>query len=113
MERHLDPATERTARMFAQRITHEYPVAQIVVFGSRARNTHRVDSDADIAIILRGNTKPFIQTKLAMADVAFDVMLETGILVQPLPVWESEWNSPQAYSNPILLEKIAADGVFL
>jgi predicted nucleotidyltransferase len=113
MERHLDPATARTARLFLERIAHNYAVAQAVVFGSRARNTHRADSDADVAVILRGAPQPFVATKLAMADVAFDVMLETGILVQALPVWECEWVSPHTYGNPSLLEKIAVDGIFL
>ena len=35
-----------------------------------------------------------------MADVAFDVLLETGIRIQPLPVWEDEWEHPESYSNP-------------
>ena len=37
--------------------------------------------------------------KLTLADLAFDVLLETGIRVQPLPVWEEEWAHPESYSN--------------
>jgi len=41
--------------------------------------THRADSDADVAVLLRGAHQRFLPTKLAMADFAFDVLLETGI----------------------------------
>ena len=43
------------------------------------------------------------------ADIAFEVLLETGIRVQPLPVWEDEWQHPENYSNPRLLANIAKE----
>ena len=48
-----------------------------------------------------------------MADVAFDVRLETGINISPLPVWLDEWEHPQNYSNPALLKNIASEGIWL
>lgn len=66
-----------------------------MLFGSRAQRRHRPDSDADVAVILRGAKGPFLDTMLAMADVAYNVLLETGILIQPLPVWEDEWANPE------------------
>ena len=51
--------------------------------------------------------------KLTLADLAFDVLLETGIRVQPFPVWEEEWAHPESYSNPALLRNIENDGVRL
>jgi hypothetical protein len=58
---------------------------------------------------------------LAMADIAYDVLLDTGIHVQPLPIWrsghlaiwEAEWAHPEAYSNPRLLRNLAREGVRL
>jgi len=35
----------------------------------------------------------------------------TGILVQPLPVWENEWQHPERYPNPELLHHIAREGL--
>lgn len=108
-----DPETLRAARLFAQRIAEKYDVAAVILFGSRARRAHRADSDADVAVIIRGEPGRFLSTKLAMADVAFDVLLETGIRVQPLPVWEEEWGHPEDYSNPRLLANIEKEGVRL
>ena len=48
-----------------------------------------------------------------MDDLAYDVLLDTGIRIQPLPVWESEWNQPENYSNPWLLKNIAKEGIRL
>ena len=54
-----------------------------------------------------------LPTKLAMADEAFEVLLETGIRIQPLPIWEDEWANPDHYSNPRLLKNIAREGLRL
>ncbi|MFC0402543.1 nucleotidyltransferase [Paraburkholderia rhizosphaerae] len=48
---------------------------------------------------------------LAMADEAFDVLLDTGIRISPLVLWEHEWQRPETYSNPALLANIARDDV--
>lgn len=78
-----------------------------------ALQTHHADSDADVAVLLQGQRQRFVSTKLAMADVAFDVLLETGISISPLPVWLDEWDNPDAYPNPQLLQNIAREGVRL
>jgi hypothetical protein len=46
-------------------------------------------------------------------DVAYDVLLDSGIRIQPLPIWEREWAHPEQYSNPRLLENIAREGLAL
>jgi len=109
----LDAETERAARMFLSRIAGRYDMTGAILFGSRARRTHRPDSDADVAVMLKGTHGKFLETKLAMADVAYDVLLETGIRVQPLPIWEDQWSQPERYSNPRLLANIAKEGVAL
>jgi hypothetical protein len=48
-----------------------------------------------------------------MAGIAFDVMMETGVLVDPLPLWESEMKRPQEFSNPKLIENIQREGLHL
>ena len=109
----IDAATKRAARLFIERLAGHYDVAGALLFGSRARQTHRRNSDADVAVLLRGEHQRFLSTKLAMADVAFDVLLETGIDISPLPVWLDEWEHPETYSNPRLLQNIAAEGISL
>lgn len=109
----IDTETEKAVHSFVERVARQYDLAGVTLFGSRARQTHRSDSDADVAILLRGAHQRFLPTKLAMADVAFDVLLETGINISPLPVWMDEWEHPETYSAPLLLKNIANEGVRL
>ena len=109
----LDPLTDQAAHTFVDRLADRFDVAWAVLFGSRARQEHRLDSDADVAVILHGAKGPFLDTKLAMADVAYEVLLETGILIQPLPIWEDQWADPESFVNPALLRNISRDGIRL
>ncbi|EGP47111.1 nucleotidyltransferase domain-containing protein [Achromobacter insuavis] len=109
----IDRDTEKAAHRFLALIASRYDMAGAIVYGSRARGTHRPDSDADIAVLLRGAPRRFLTAKLDMADAAFDVLLETGILVSPLPIWLDEWERPENYPNPALLRNIDREGVRL
>jgi len=66
-----------------------------------------------VAVLLQGEPQRFLSTKLDMADTAFDLMLEKGLLISPLPIWQKEWEHPQSYSNPTLLNNIAREGIRL
>jgi hypothetical protein len=55
----------------------------------------------------------FVATKMEMDDLAYEVLLDTGVRIQPLPVWLSEWDHPDSYSNPYLLKNIAREGIRL
>lgn len=109
----IDHNTEEAVRRFLALIANRYDMAGAIVYGSRARGTHRPDSDADVAVLLKGEHQRVLTTTLAMADVAYDVLLETGINISPLPVWLDEWEHPENYSNPALLQNIAREGVRL
>ena len=109
----LDPETERAARVFLRRLEGRYPAIVGIVFGSRARGDHQRDSDADLAVILEGERGDRYQVSGEMAGIAFDVMLETGILVQALPLWEGEWRRPEEFGNPALIDNIRREGLRL
>ena len=109
----IDEKTAIATRAFVEKVASQYDLAGAILFGSRARKSHRTDSDADVAVLLRGRPGKFVATKLAMADIAYDVLLETGIRIQPLPIWEAEWEHPEAYSNPSLLHNIDREGIWL
>ncbi len=109
----IDPETERAVRAFVVKVARQYDLAGVILFGSRARKIHRPDSDADVAVLLRGRPGKFVATKLAMADLAYEVLLESGIRIQPLPIWQEEWEHPETYSNPRLLHNIEREGIRL
>ena len=109
----LDAETERAARVFMKRIEGKYPTIEGLVYGSRARGDHRPDSDADLAVILKGERGDRYKVSGEMAGIAFDVMLETGILVQAVPLWEGELKQPERFSNPALIDNIKREGLRL
>lgn len=98
---------------FGEKLSDQYKVAQLILFGSRARGDYQPDSDADVAVMLRGEPGDFVETKLAMTRIAFDVLLQTGVRIQPFPIWETEWRKPEAYSNPTILLNIAREGILI
>jgi len=106
-----DVDTVGAAREFVRRASARYSVRSAVLFGSRARGTHRSDSDVDIAIVLQGQRGNLIETSIEMADIAFELLLETNVYIQPLPIWEKEWDYPETHSNPHLVENIRREGL--
>lgn len=109
----VDLKTVATINEFLNRVDAVFSVRSAILFGSRARGESTSESDADLAVLLKGNHGEFMAAKLAMSDMAFDVMLDTGIRVEALPVWEDEWANPEEYRNPFLLRNIERDGVII
>jgi predicted nucleotidyltransferase len=109
----IDATTADAARRFIGRLAGDERIVGAFLFGSRARNAFRLDSDADIAVLLRGAHGRRTDEAMRFADIAFDVMLETGVLVEALPLWEDEWADPASFSNPALIENIRREGIRL
>lgn len=109
----IDRKTEEAVRRFLDMIASRYEMAGAIIYGSRARGTYRPDSDADVAVLLKGEHQRVLPTTLVMADLAYDVLLETGINISPLPVWLDEWEHPDTAPNPSLLHNIAREGIRL
>ena len=109
----IDPHTASAARVFIARVSQRFPVDHAILFGSRARHTHRPDSDADLAIIINEESGSRSEMAIAMAGIAFDVLLDTGILVQALPLSRNELAHPEQFSNPALVDAIRREGIRL
>ena len=109
----LDAKTERAARAFLKRLEGKYPVIEGILYGSRARGDHRPDSDADIAVILKGERGDRSKVAGDLAGIEFHVLMETGVMVQGLPLWEDELARPETFTNSALIENIIREGVHL
>ncbi len=112
-DRSPSPASLSVVRTFLRRLPDTYPVVEAFLFGSRARGDHRHDSDADVAVVLAGEGGQRYRVAGHMAELAFDVMLETGILVDPLPLWQREWQQSDMFGNPALIAAILREGLRL
>jgi len=107
----MDPATEQAARRFLTAVGKRYAVLGAMLYGSRARGTHRPESDADVVILLAGPAGSTVNTMLEMIDDAYTVELESGIVISPLPVWQDQWEHPEKFPNLGLLRNIRRDGI--
>jgi predicted nucleotidyltransferase len=95
------------------RVGHHYTVSQAILFGSRARRNHHSDSDADIAVVIRGAHGSRSAVALEMAGMAFEVLLDTGVLIEARPLWEDELEHPERFGDPALIESIRKEGIRL
>lgn len=111
--KHLDPLTQQATTLFAAKVEPGYHPVGLVLFGSRARGEHRPDSDADVAVLLHGSRNNCLQVSLGLSDLAYDILLETGININPIPLWVDEWANPRLHPNPALVKNIAREGVSL
>ena len=109
----IDPATRRSVDLFIERIAGDYPIAEVWLYGSRARGDAQPDSDADVAVILKGPKGRTVTVSAEMAGPAFDVLMETGVLVSPLAIWLEDWNHPSTHGNPWLIDNIKREGLAL
>lgn len=68
----------------------------VYLFGSRARNDHRPDSDADLAIVLTELRGSALDEKMRLVDLGFDALTDSGVMIQPWPFTEAQWEMREA-----------------
>jgi len=108
----LDPETEGAVRLFLDQLPSDIRLERAILFGSRARGEARPDSDADLALILheRGNDG---QTLGMLAGLAYQVFLDTGIMIQPVPIAIEDWLHPEDFMRPGFLRNVEREGIVL
>ena len=108
----IDAGTEGAVRAFLARLPAGLQVERALLFGSRARGDYRADSDADLALILahRGNDWQLVWD---LGGLAYDIFLETGVLIQPVPISSSDWANPERFPRPSFLRNVAREGISL
>lgn len=109
----IDAPTTLAARLFLKKVRMRHPDADAVLFGSRARGDFHAESDVDIAVLLPTAPPSRMAAAVEMADMAFDVLLETGLLIAPLPFSRAEFAMPDTSDSPALVEAIRREGVRL
>jgi predicted nucleotidyltransferase len=83
-------------------------VERIILFGSRAREQGRVDSDYDIAVIVRDLTDRR-RVRRILSELAYDHVL-SGFFIRPI-VLPSAYLEPHGRRPTQLAEDIVRDGV--
>lgn len=107
----IDKSTERAVETFLGPAGAMFPISAARLFGSRACGDYCSYSDADLTILLKGQAGDYGMVTYTLGTLGFDVQMETGVEIQPIPIWEDEWAHPETFSNPSFLRNIAREGV--
>jgi predicted nucleotidyltransferase len=108
----VDEVVERALADFVAAIRRHYGerLLGLYLFGSRARGDHTPESDVDVAVVLFDSKIDFWREKLALADLAYEPIANSGIHVQGWPVAASAWSEPETHHNPSLIRAMRRDG---
>ena len=102
---------EATSRLAAYKrdVQHALPgVEKMILFGSRARDQARADSDYDVAVVLR-DLSDRRHIRRILSDLAYDHIL-SGFFIRPIPL-PSDYLEPHGRRPIELAEDIVRDGV--
>jgi uncharacterized protein len=105
-----DPNTEGAVRAFLNRLPPHLHIERAILYGSRARGQHRRDSDADVAVILPEGANDW-RTLWTLSGLAFDIFIETGIMIQPVPISSEDWANPSGFARPSFIRNVAREGI--
>jgi len=67
-------------------------VSKILLYGSKARGDAKNSSDTDVLVVLKSQD---FKDKLAVFDLAFDIMMDFGIDLSTAVISQSRWNKYQ------------------
>lgn len=108
MTPHIRPALSSFAELV--RGTYGDEVVGLVLFGSQARGEATEDSDIDVGVILKTITdRRMVRDRIA--ELAYDVLLESGEDIQAVAITQDQWEFPETSSNPSLIQAMKQDGV--
>ena len=96
-------------RRLRERLGRRY--IKLMLFGSRARGDNAPESDADVAVILRGRIADRWALKRLIIQETYPLLLETGLYIQPWPLEQNELDDPNKSANPALLRNVVREGI--
>lgn len=108
----MTPEIRTALSSFAGLVKHAYgdEFVGLVLFGSQARGDANDDSDIDVGVVLRTvDDRRSVRDRLA--ELAYDVLLETGEDIQAIALSQKQWEAPETFSNPALILSMKQDGV--
>jgi antitoxin ChpS len=96
-------------RRLRERLGRRY--VKLMLFGSRARGDNAPESDADVAVILRGHIADRWALKRLIIQETYALLMETGLYIQPWPLEQNELDDPNKSANPALLRNVVREGI--
>lgn len=106
LEKREELAIEEAART----VKSQFPVEEIILFGSKARGDHNAFSDIDLLLV---TTKSLHwKDEKAIVEILFDIGMAHDVIFTPLFVSKREWKGGAFAVFPIYAE-ILRDGAVI
>jgi len=107
-EIHLSDTDRQAVRAAAAILRQQFPVARVVLFGSKARGDDDAESDIDLLIL---TARPVSRAERSrMTEALFNLELDLGVVISKLVIPLDEWEHGLHRVLPIRSE-IDRDGV--
>ncbi len=107
--KYLTTKEQRALEEFKKRILEEFNdrIFDILLFGSKARGDIKENSDIDVLVIIKSESH---KDSKKVSDIAFDIVLEYGVLLSEIVIPESRWHKhlklPTSFSFNIQKEAV-------
>ena len=86
---------------------------RLILFGSRARGDNAPDSDADVAVVLRGCIDDRWSVERQIIRETYPILLETGLYIESWPLEQRELDDPERSPHPVLVRNVLREGIRL
>lgn len=95
------------AKKLQKNLKKQLNVAEVIVYGSRARGDNEPDSDMDVCILV-DNFNKTIRDKVF--TISWELSLEQGVVITPLIFGQKEWQDSPILESPIY-KNIQREGI--
>lgn len=106
----LTNVERKAVREFKEKIVAEFPDAKLILYGSKARGDHSIDSDIDLLLV--GPYKKNAENRSKIGDLAFDVNYKFGTGISCIMQEEKGWEDLEHVNAPFLVN-VRSEGIIL
>jgi len=106
----LEQREEKAIEEAARTLKSQFPVEEIILFGSKARGDHDVFSDIDLLLVT--TTPLHWREEKMIVEILFDIGMSYDVIFTPLFVSKEEWKGGLFAQFPIYAE-ILRDGAVI